>query len=162
MNKLQTWYGGLQERERRVVAVGSVVLALIILIGGILMPLQSVLSSAVKGIETRREDLAWMRVNAPEVRTQGSQLPADTGEAPVVLVDRVGREAGLASALRGTQPSTTGGVRVQLEAASFDTMVTWLDTLDRRYGLAIESITVDRTPAPGMVNASISFTPPRH
>jgi general secretion pathway protein M len=162
MNALRTWYGGLQEREQRVVALGSVLLALIILIGGILMPLQSVLSSAVKGIETRREDLAWMRVNASEVRTQGSQLQAATGEAPVVLVDRVGREAGLASALRGTQPSTTGGVRVQLEAAPFDTMVTWLDTLDRRYGLAIESITVDRTPTPGMVNASISFTPPRH
>jgi general secretion pathway protein M len=162
MNALRTWYGGLQEREQRVVAVGSVLLALIILIGGILMPLQSVLSSAVKGIETRRDDLAWMRVNASEVRTEGSQLPADTGEAPVVLVDRVGREAGLANALRGTQPSTSGGVRVQLEAAPFDTMVTWLDTLDRRYGLSIESITVDRTPAPGTVNASISFTPPRH
>jgi general secretion pathway protein M len=162
MNALRTWYGGLQEREQRVVAFGSVLLALIILIGGILMPLQSVLSSAVKGIETRRDDLAWMRVNASEIRTQGSQLAADTGEAPVVLVDRVGREAGLAGALRGTQPSTTGGVRVQLEAAPFDTMVTWLDTLDRRYGLSIESITVDRTPAPGTVNASISFTPPRH
>jgi type II secretory pathway component PulM len=53
-------------------------------------------------------------------------------------------------------------VRVQVEGAPFDAMVTWLDTLDRRYGLAIESITVDRTPAPGMVNASISFTAPRH
>jgi len=51
---------------------------------------------------------------------------------------------------------------VQLESASFDTMVTWLDTLDRRFGLAIESITVDHTPAPGLVNASISFTQPRH
>jgi type II secretory pathway component PulM len=49
-----------------------------------------------------------------------------------------------------------------LEAAPFDTMLTWLDTLDRSYGLAVESITVDRTPVPGMVNASISFTPPRH
>jgi general secretion pathway protein M len=161
LNTLQTWYAGLQEREQRVVAIGSVVLALIILIGGILMPLQSVLSSAVKGIETRRDDLAWMRSNAPEIRAVGNQLPADTGEVPVVLVDRVGREAGLASALRGTQPNAAGGVRVQLEAAPFDTMVAWLDTLDRRYGLAIESITVDRTPAPGMVNASISFTSPR-
>lgn len=161
MSALRTWYAGLQPREQLVVTWGSVILGLIILIVGILMPLQSVLSSAVKGIEVRREDLAWMRVNAPEVRALGSQLPADTGEAPVVLVDRVGREAGLASALRGTQPSATGGVRVQLEAASFDTMIAWLDTLDRRYGLAIESITVDRTPAPGMVNASISFTAPR-
>jgi general secretion pathway protein M len=162
MNKLRTWYAGLQQRDQRVVAIGSIVLAFIILIGGILMPLQSAVSNAAKGTETRREDLAWMRVNAPEVRALGGQLPADTGEAPVVLVDRVGREAGLAAALRGTQPNATGGVRVQLEAAPFDTLVTWLDTLDRRYGLAIESITVDRTPVPGMVNASISFTSPRH
>jgi len=161
MNKLKTWYASLQQREQRVVAIGAIALGLIILIGGILMPLQSAVSNAVKRTDTRREDLAWMRANAAEVRTFGAQLPADTGEAPVVLVDRVGREAGLASALRGTQPNATGGVRVQLEAAPFDTMVTWLDTLDRRYGLAIESITVDRTPAPGMVNASISFSQPR-
>jgi general secretion pathway protein M len=161
MNKLRTWYASLQQREQRVVAIGAVILALVILIGGILMPLQSAVSSAAKGTETRREDLAWMRVNAPEVRALGGALPAETGEAPVVLVDRVGREAGLASALRGTQPNTTGGVRVQLEAAPFDALVTWLDALDRRYGLAIESITVDRTPAPGMVNASISFSSPR-
>jgi general secretion pathway protein M len=161
MNKLKNWYASLQQREQRVVAIGAIALGLIILIAGILMPLQSAVSNAAKGTDTRREDLAWMRANAAEVRSFGAQLPADTGEAPVVLVDRVGREAGLASALRGTQPNATGGVRVQLEAAPFDTMVTWLDTLDRRYGLAIESITVDRTPAPGMVNASISFSQPR-
>jgi len=161
MNKLRNWYAGLQEREQRVVAIGAIALGLIILIGGILMPLQSAVSRAVKETDTRREDLAWMRVNAPEVRAFGNQVPVDTGEAPVVLVDRVAREAGLASALRGTQPNPTGGVRVQLEAAPFDTMIAWLDTLDRRHGLSIESITVDRTPAPGMVNASVSFSQPR-
>jgi len=161
MNKLRSWYASLSQREQRVVTLGAVALGLIILIGGILMPLQSAVSSATKGTETRREDLAWMRANALEVRAFGNQLSADTGEAPVVMVDRVGREAGLASALRGTQPNSSGGVRVQLEAAPFDTMVTWLNTLDLRYGLAIESITVDRAPAPGMVNASISFSAPR-
>jgi general secretion pathway protein M len=161
MNKLRAWYASLQPREQRVVSIGAVFLGLVVLVGAILLPLESAVSTSVRGIETRREDLAWMRANAPEVRALGNQLPADTGEAPVVLVDRVGREAGLASALRGTQPSSTGGVRVQVESAPFDTLVTWLDTLDRRYGLAIESITVDRTPAAGMVNASISFTAPR-
>ncbi len=161
MNKLSAWYAGLQQREQRVVAVGAVALGLIILIGGILMPLQSAVSRALKGNETRRADLAWMRVNAPEIRARGGELAADTGEAPVVLVDRVGREVGLGSSLRGTQPNTSGGARVQLEAAPFDTLVTWLDTLDRRYGLAIESITVDRTATPGLVNASISFSQTR-
>jgi general secretion pathway protein M len=161
MNKLKAWYANLQPRDQRVVAIGAVLLGFIILIGGILLPLQSAVSRAIKGSETRREDLAWMQANAAEIRSRNADIPADTGEAPVVLVDRVGRETGLGSALRGTQPNATGGVRVQLEAAPFDILVSWLDTLDRRYGLATESITIDRTPSPGLVNASISFSQPR-
>jgi general secretion pathway protein M len=160
LEKLQVWYTGLQQREQRVVAIGGVVVAVLILVLGVLLPLQSALSSAVKRNQTEREDLAWMQVNAPEIRSAGNQLPADTGEAPVVLVDRVGREAGLASALRGTQPNGNG-VRVQLEAAPFDTLINWLATLDERYGFAIETITVDRAARPGVVNASITFTQPR-
>jgi general secretion pathway protein M len=160
MNKLRAWYAGLQQREQRMVAIGGVTVAFLILVLGILLPLQSAVSSAVKRNETKREDLAWMQVNAPEIRASGNVPSGDTGEAPVVLVDRVGREAGLASALRGTQPNGTG-VRVQLEAAPFDTLVSWLATLDERYGLAIESITVDRAARPGVVNASITFTQPQ-
>ena len=160
MNKLRAWYAGLQQREQRVVTIGGVAVAVLILVLGILMPLQSAVSSATKRNETKRADLAWMQANAPEIRASGNQLAADTGEAPVVLVDRVAREAGLANALRGTQPTGTG-VRVQLEAAPFDTLVTWLATLDERYGLAIESITVDRGARPGVVNASITFTQPQ-
>ena len=160
MNKLRAWYAGLQQRERRVVAVGGVVVAVLILVLGILLPLHSAVTNAVQRNATKRDDLAWMQGNASEIRAAGSQLPADTGEAPVVLVDRVGREAGLASALRGTQPNGTG-VRVQLEAAPFDALITWLATLDERYGLSVETITVDRAARPGVVNASITLTQPR-
>jgi general secretion pathway protein M len=158
MNKLRAWYAGLEERERRFVIFGAIGVSLLILIVGILLPLQSAVSTAVTRSETRREDLAWMQVNAPAVRAAGA-LPSDTGEAPVVMVDRIGRELGLASSLRGTQPNGTG-VRVQLEAAPFDTLITWLATLEQREGLAIESITVDRAARPGVVNASVTFTQP--
>ena len=161
MNKLRAWYAGLQEREQRVVLIGAIALGLIVLVGGILLPMQSAVSGAVKAAATKREDLVWMRAHELEIRSS-TPPPADTGEAPVVLVDRVGREAGLGGALRGTQPNPTGGVRVQLEAAPFNAVVTWLDSLDRRYGVAIESITLDRSAAPGIVNANISFSQPRH
>lgn len=161
MNKLKAWYAGLQERERRIVGIGAVVLAALILFGGILLPLESAVSAAVRTKQTRAEDLAWMRVNAPEVQAGAATAMADTGEAPVVLVDRLGREAGLGNALRGTQPSGTG-VRVQLEAAPFDTLVTWLATLDEHYGLGVESISVDRATRPGVVNANITFAQDKH
>jgi general secretion pathway protein M len=160
MNKILAWYAGLQQREQRMVAVGGIVVGFLIVVMGILVPLHSAVSNAVTRNATKREDLEWMQVNAPEIRAAGSQLPANTGEAPVVLVDRVGREAGLAGAMRGTQPSGSG-VRVQLEAAPFDTMISWLATLDERYGLAIESITVDRAVRPGVVNANITFAQSR-
>jgi len=158
--KLKAWYANLQERERRVVLIGSVALAALILVGGILLPIESAVSSAEKRAATRREDLAWMHVNAPELASGSATLANDTGEAPVVVVDRVGREAGLGAALRGTQPSGTG-VRVQLEAAPFDTLVTWIATLEQRYGLSIDSITVDRAARPGVVNANITFAATR-
>jgi general secretion pathway protein M len=158
--KLKSWYAGLQEREQRVVGIGAVALAVLLLVGGILLPLQSAVSTAVKRTVTKRDDLAWMQTNAQEIQAGGATMFGDTGEAPVVVVDRVGRETGLGPALRGTQPSGNG-VRVQLEAAPFDTLVTWLATLDERYGLAIESITVDRAARPGVVNANITFAPPR-
>jgi len=157
MNKLKAWYANLDAREQKIVGIGAVVLAVLLLLGGILLPLESAVSTAVKTRESRREDLAWMRVNAAEIQSGSATLTADTGEAPVVLVDRVGREAGLGTALRGTQPSGTG-VRVQLEAAPFDTLITWLANLDEHYGLAIDSISVDRAARPGVVNANISLT----
>jgi general secretion pathway protein M len=160
MNQLRAWYAGLQEREQRMVAIGGIVLAVIILFGGILLPLHSAVSAAESGNESKRQDLVWMRANAAEIRAAGNQLPVDSAEPPVVVVDRVGRAAGLTDALRGTQPNGSG-VRVQLEGAPFDTVVTWLATLDQRYGLSIESITVDRTVKPGLVNASITFTQTR-
>ena len=156
MNQLKQWYEGLQERERRMVSIGGGLLVLIVLIGGILMPLQSAVSGAAQRNQAKRDDLAWMQSNAPEIRAAGAQMVLDSGEPPVVLVDRTARAAGLTDALRGTQPSGSG-VRVQLEGAAFDTLVTWLASLDENYGLAIESITVDRAPKLGLVNASITF-----
>ncbi len=162
MNKILAWYAALQPHERRVVALGGALLGVLLIVGGLLLPLQSAVSAAVQRSESRREDLEWMRLNAPEIRAGAGQVLNDTGEPAVVLVDRTGREAGLASALRGTQPSgAAGGVRVQLEAAPFDTLMIWLGVLTQRDGFAIESITVDRATPPGTVNASVTLSKPQ-
>jgi general secretion pathway protein M len=158
--KLKGWYGALQPREQQMVAGGALTLAALILVLGVLLPLHAAVSNALDRVRSRQDDYAWMQLNAAEVQAGNGAIYNDTGEAPMVVVDRVGREAGLGSALKGTQPSGSG-VRVQLEAAPFDTLVTWLATLDQRYGLAIDSITVDRAARPGIVNANITFAAPR-
>ncbi len=157
---LRRRYAALQPREQRMVGIGAVAVGLLILVGAVVLPLQTAVSTALKRAETKRADLAWMRMNAPEIQAGRATVMLDSTEAPVVVVDRVGRESGLGSALRATQPSGNG-VRVQLEAAPFDALVTWIASLDQRYGLAIESITIDRADKPGVVNANITFAAPR-
>ncbi|HLW23604.1 MAG TPA: type II secretion system protein GspM [Steroidobacteraceae bacterium] len=156
----ESWYQTLQARERRMVAIGSVVLAVLVLVGGVLLPVQSATSTALRRVETRREDLEWMQRNAPEIEAAGTLRVSDDHDPPVVIVDRVAHQDGLGEALRGTQPSPNG-VRVQLEGAPFDTVVTWISTLDSRYGLALDSITVDRGAKPGLVNANVTFLAPK-
>jgi general secretion pathway protein M len=123
--------------------------------------LQSAVTQAQSRLATKRADLAWMQSHAAEIIAAGDIGAAPAGESPIVLVDRTGREAGLASALRGTQPNGAAGVRVQLEGAPFDTLVRWLAVLEQRHGLAIESITVDRSAGSGLVNASVNFAQPK-
>ena len=162
MNKIRDWYSKLQPREQRMVLAGGIVVVLLILVGGVILPLQAAAARAERRADSRRQDLQWMHQYAPEVREGAAQLHPDTGEAPVVLVDRIGRESGLGTAFRGTQPSGVTGVRVQLEAAPFDPMIQWLDTLEQRYGLSIETITVDRTGKTGIVNASVTLNQTKH
>ena len=157
MNRLADWYAGLQARERRTVLIGGVLLALVVLVGGVLLPLHNRVSSEREKVDTLRGDLAWMQQSAPEIQAAAGTYHAPGNESPVVLIDRTGREAGLAQALRGTQPSGDAGVRVQLEAAPFDALVGWLSVLETQHGIAIESIPIGRAARPGLVNASVSL-----
>ncbi|MBS0612417.1 MAG: type II secretion system protein M [Proteobacteria bacterium] len=161
MNALRRWYASLKERERRVVLGGAVALALLILFGGLLMPLHTRLVHAQEKLAAQRDDLAWMQQHAAEIQAAAGTFVPTGDESPIVLIDRTGREAGLAEALRGTQPSGDAGVRVQLESAPFDALVSWLGVLEQRHGIAIESVTIDRTVRPGLVNASISLNQKR-
>ena len=162
MNALKAWFAGLKDRERKMVLGGGVVLAALILVGGILMPLHASVSNARAKVDAQREDLAWMQQNAAEIQAGAGSVLARGNESAIVLVDRTGQESGLSAALRGTQPNGDSGVRVQLEAAPFDALISWLGVLEQRYGMTIESITVDRAAKPGLVNASGSLTQAKH
>ena len=50
------------------------------------------------------------------------------------------------------------GMRVRLEAANFDSLVTWLAGLQQQYGVGVESASIDRTEKSGIVNASLVLT----
>jgi general secretion pathway protein M len=153
-NKVQTWLASLHERERRMVTWGGLAAAVLLFIGVIVVPLYTIAGRLERRVEQKREDLTWMRSVAGELQAAGPAA-AGGGQSLIVIVDESAQTAGLGSAVTGTQPSGTGGVRVRLEGAAFDTVVAWLANLEQRYGLSIESATIDRGAQSGIVNASV-------
>jgi len=59
--------------------------------------------------------------------------------------------------MRDQSPNGESNLRLRLEAASFDSLMTWLANLQQQYGVTIESAQVDPS-GTGLVNASLSLS----
>jgi general secretion pathway protein M len=148
-------FDSLNERERRMVIVGGVCIALV-LVFGVIMPLDRSVAHASVRLATKQADLAWMRGVAPELAAAGPAPNAPTSQqSMLVVVDRAAREAGLGTALTSSEPSGAGGLQVRLEKAPFDALVAWLARLSEQDGIRVDSATMDNAGQPGVVNAGV-------
>jgi len=143
----------LAPRERRLLLMGAVAAAAI-LIFGLLLPLDRSVAQAQQRLTKKRADLSWMQSVAPQIALLPPAAAAN-GESLLVVVDRSARESGLASALSGSEPGAAGSLSVRLEKAPFDALVGWLTRLAQQNGVAVDSAIIEKTGAPGLVNANI-------
>jgi general secretion pathway protein M len=153
---VRDWLDTLSARERNLVYVAGGLLALAVVYLVLVMPFQVSGKKMAARVEKKSADLAWMQASAPQAMTAAGIAQSAGGESLVVLVARTAREAGLGDAVRDQSPDGNAGLRLRLEAASFDTLMTWLASLQQQYGVTIESATIDAA-APGLVNATLSL-----
>lgn len=146
-------YAALSRRERRMV-LGGAIAVVAIFVFGILMPLDRSVAHAQQRLAKKHADLVWMQGVAPEIAASAPP-PAANGESLLVIVDRSARESGLASSLAGSEPGGPGILSVRLEKAPFDALIAWLARLAQQNGVAVDSATIEKAGAPGLVNAAI-------
>jgi type II secretory pathway component PulM len=157
LDAARDWLANLSARERNFVyaAAALAVLALLYLL--LVLPFTAATSRMASRVEQKSVDLAWMRAQAPHAMAAAGMTQSRSDESLVVVVDRTARESGLGTTLRDQSPSGNAGLRLRMESAPFDTLVTWLLNLQQQYGVGIESATIDAA-GPGLVNATLSLT----
>jgi general secretion pathway protein M len=148
-------FDSLNERERRIVIIGAVCGALL-LVFGVIVPLDRSVAHEHARLAAKQADLVWMRGVAPELAAAApvSNAPASQ-QSMLVVVDRAAREAGLGTALTSSEPSGAGGLQVRLEKAPFDAIIAWLARLSEQEGIRVDSATMDNSGQPGVVNAGV-------
>jgi type II secretory pathway component PulM len=148
-------FESLDEREKRVAIIGGVVIGLIVVFG-VILPLDRNVARTHERVVTKQADLAWMRGVTPELIAAGPAPATPTSQrSMLVVVDGAAREAGLGTALTSSEPSGAGGLQVRLEKAPFDAVVAWLARLSEQDGIRVESATMDSAGPSGIVNAGV-------
>lgn len=156
MNPREYW-SGLQPREQRVLGAGAIALALILIYVLIIDPVSSELTRLRDSVATQQEELGWMRQAAVEVKSLMGTTPrasGRSGQSAMSAIDAAARKYGLGKALKQLSPNA-GKVRVRLEGAGFDAMLQWLGELSEKQGIGVDTLTMERLPDPGLVNATV-------
>jgi general secretion pathway protein M len=160
---MREWFDSLAHRERITVVVGGVVVGIMLFWALVIAPLDNGVEKLSKRVDDKRALIVWMQQASARIKRAGPAAAngGDDGEQSlVVVIDRSARSVGLGSALQRNQPVGEDGIRVQLRDAPFDSMTRWLTQLKTANGLALDSASIERTDAPGAVNASLILRDP--
>ena len=151
---MREWYNNLSERERRFVLYGGIAAAIMILLG-VIVPLNRDIVQARTRIATKQGDLAFIQSVTRQLLDAGPANGGVAAESLVVLIDSSARESGLGKSLTSSQPTGDGGLRISLDKVAFDGLLAWLARLAQQHGVRVETAEIEAAGEPGLVNASL-------
>ena len=152
---MQYWHS-LQARDQRVLLVGIVVALPLLVYSLVIEPFGKELQRLEQAVEDNGQLLAWMESSAAQVRALrgNGATKRGSGGSLLSLVDASAKQNGLGGALKQVKPEGNG-VRLRFEQARFDDMLRWLGRLGAEQGVGVTTLTLERLPAPGQVNATV-------
>jgi general secretion pathway protein M len=147
----------LQYREKIAVVGGgaALVLALLYLL---MQPLLSRRARLRDEVATRQAELVWMQNSAAEIIGSGDAAQKPAAASPLKLIDQTVRANDLSGQLKRLEPGTGNEIKVWMEDVVYVDLIHWLRQLAGEGPITIASLTVEKSGAPGRVNARLTFT----
>ena len=155
---MKEWFTSLAPRERAMVSIAAVVVALAWVSAVAWNPLTASVSRLQQSVEEQQALKQWMQQAAAEVnQLRGAAGASDDHRSLLAVVDQTSKQSQLGPAVKRIEPDGQELVRVSLEQASFDDMMSWLGSLQRSFGVSVADVSIDRQAASGRVNARITL-----
>lgn len=152
---MKQFYTNMTARERQMV-VSAVVFVVLFIIYQAWTSFTAHSDNLQRRVANQQNTVAWMQQAAREVKSlRGSEV---VGERPkgkqllLGLIDRTAKQNQLAGNLQKVQPEGEQGVRVWMENAAFNQVVSWLDVLQYKHGLVVSDVSMDGQDTAGMIN----------
>ena len=149
-------FNALEPRDRLAAKSLAVFLACFIAYLGVWEPMQSFAADARSDRDSNRDLYAWMTSTRGHAAASAGNAAGPRGPSGQTLLTRVSRTAQQHQIKPNRlQPEGEGNVSVWFDAVSFNSLVRWLQDLERKEGISVQQISVDRQDKPGLVNVRI-------
>lgn len=157
---MKEWWHNLQQREQRVLLAGGAALVVLMLYTLVWDPYQQEMRRLHETVAAKRLDLASMQQAAAEIETlrrsgAGGSLPS--GQSIMGIIDSSAKQFSVGAGIKRIQPEGERSVKVWAEQVSFDDLIHWLDDVQKKYGIAIHTISVERQEVNGLVNVRMEL-----
>lgn len=160
MNALKQWLDNLAPRERWIVLGGAAVLAVVLAYLLVWEPIQVSLADQRDRIERQRAELGELvriREQVERLREQARDREPASDTAPLSAANEAANSMGLGSALQRVEPRGDDRVQVWFEAAAFQDLIRWLQTMQSEHRLTVANATIERHTEPGRVTAQLTL-----
>lgn len=151
--QLRSYWLSLGQREQYGVIATGVLLVIYLFYMGLINPLLTRAANAEQALANEKQLAAWVENKVSQIQalkragavgTQGSLSNMPVNQAVTSSVARFGLK------IVRLQPQGAN-LQVWLQPLPFNSLLQWLDELEKRYGIMVKSIAVNKTAATGMV-----------
>lgn len=149
--KLSSWWSGLAPRERWLVGMLGIILVALVLVFGIVKPLQAARAGALADIRTYETLTA--RVRAAGVLTPQGARPQPRAGAPAEAAQAAAGEAGITASIA----PGAAGLTAQVAEAPYEAVVGWIADVERTTPLRARRVELRKGGAAGRVRATVEF-----
>ncbi|MBX3593285.1 type II secretion system protein GspM [Sphingomonas sp.] len=149
--KLDLWWGGISRRERWLVGTLATLIVVLILIFGIIRPIQAARADAIADIRT--SETLTARVIAAGVLAPASARPAMRGGAPIDMADASAQATGITA----TFNPIADGLTAEIADAPYQAVIGWIADIERTTPLRVRRLTMSPGGATGRVRASVEL-----
>ena len=157
---MREWFDNLAPREQWMVSAAGIVLAIMLYFLMVWEPLSKSSQRLDNDIADARDLLVYLQKARVEVRQLGGAAagPArSSGRSLLAEVDSSGKRSGVAKHIKRIQPEGQTRVRLWLEDAPFEALITWLNQLQQQQGIQVENGSLDRDKKQGTVKVRLTL-----
>ncbi len=146
-------YNSLAPRDQTAVKILGGFLGPVVLVFGLLLPLTDYFYSGVDRYRDALSDHRWMEANRGRVAATSRSDDREPGQSLFGVANATAK--GFQVNFKRYEPVDNNALSLWIENVDFNNLVLWLERLDKRHGVSVREIAVERQPAEGRVNARL-------